>query len=41
MVPCRSEARGLKSKERDATMEPEIRVTSFKCGRKEQGPRNA
>ena len=40
MVPCKSKTRGLKSKERDVTMEPEVRVTSFECGRKEQGPRN-
>lgn len=41
MVTYKSEARGLKSKERDVTMEPEVRVTSFAGGRKEQGPRNA
>lgn len=41
MVTYKSEARGLKSKERDVTMEPEVTVTSFAGGRKEQGPRNA
>ena len=41
MVTYKSEAIGLKSKERDVTMGPEVRVTSFAGGRKEQWPRSA
>ena len=41
MVTYKSEERGLKSKERDVTMGPEVRVTSSAGGRKEQWPRSA